>query len=121
MAATILLTESAEGMPASASWGGASLVAELGRLAGARSNGISSICCSYSTSMAMYTWSAITGADYGGWSSSSSKEMTISAFVEEPPVDKDDGPGVRGRRPHDPPEPVLEPPSAHWRRLYQIQ
>ena len=38
--------------------------------------------------------------------------MTISNFDEEPPADEDGGPGVRGRRHHDPAEPVPELPPA---------
>lgn len=35
----------------------------------------------------------------------------VSSLAEEPAADEDDGLGVRGRRRHDPPEPVPEPPS----------
>ena len=35
----------------------------------------------------------------------------ISARVESLPADEDDGPGVRGRRLHEPPDPAPEPPA----------
>lgn len=47
------------------------------------------------------------GADCccNGWSSLL-EEMTTSAFCKEPPSYEDEGPGVRGRRPEGPPEPL---------------
>lgn len=59
---------------------------------------ISSIYCSDSTSVATYTWSGTGGMNCCcyGWSSLSPKEMTISAFVEESPVDEDDDPEFEG-------------------------
>ena len=47
----------------------------------------------------------------GVWSSSLPEEMTISAFIKEPLADEDDGPGVRGRRCHDPLDSAPEPPA----------